>query len=113
MSKQTDCLDMQQQFFYAVKLNRDTFYQTLTRLTANSIKDGDYAPFIVYVYVSIAGGKMKVPVIILRDTGTSEAYILQNVLPFSSLTDTGTSILIRGFGFNVLNVPLHKIMLSS
>ncbi len=31
------------------------------------------------------------PMTILRDTGASESFILQDVLPFSSLSDTGTS----------------------
>lgn len=35
---------------------------------------------------------------ILRDTGVSESFILQYVLPFSSLSDTGTSVLIKGIG---------------
>ncbi len=53
------------------------------------------------------------PVTILRDTGASESFILQDVLPFSSLSDTGTSVLIKGIGLNVLSVPLHRIMLLS
>lgn len=76
-------------------------------------EDGDYSPFITYGHVSIVGEETKVPVTILRDTGASESFNLQDVLPFSSLSDTGTSVLIRGIGLNVLSVPLHKIMLSS
>ncbi len=79
----------------------------------NSIKDGDYAPFITYGHVSFVGKETKVPVTILRDTGASESFILKDVLPFSFLSDTGTSVLIKGIGLNVLSVPLHKIMLSS
>ncbi len=79
----------------------------------NSIKDGDYAPFISYGHVSFVGKETKVPVTILRDTGASESFILQDVLPFSFLSDTGTSVLIKGIGLNVLSVPLHKIILSS
>ncbi len=79
----------------------------------NSTKDEDYAPFISYGHVSFVGKEAKVPVTILRDTGASESLILQDVLPFSSLSDTGTSVLIKGIGLNVLSVPLHRIMLSS
>ncbi len=32
---------------------------------------------------------------------------------FHVLSDTGTSVLIKGIGLNVLSVPLHKIILSS
>ncbi len=53
------------------------------------------------------------PVTILRDTGASESFILQDVLALSSLSDTGTSVLIKGIGLNVLSVPLHRIMLLS
>lgn len=81
--------------------------------TVNPIKDGDYSPFITYGHVSIVGEETKVPVTILRDTGASESFFLQDVLPFSSLSDTGSSVLIRGIGLNVLSSLLHKIMLSS
>lgn len=55
-----------------------------------SLKEGEYAPFITYGHVSIVGNETKVPVTILRDMGASESFILQDVLPFCSLSDTGT-----------------------
>ncbi len=53
--------------------------------------DGDvgYAPFITEGYVSLIGSTEKVPIRILRDTGASESFILESVLPFSQETDTG------------------------
>ncbi len=85
---------------------------SLERFTTavNFTKDEDYTPFISYWHVPFVGKETKVPVTILRDTGASESFILQDVLPFSSLSDTGTSVLIQGIGLNVWSVPLHKIM---
>ncbi len=48
----------------------------------NSTKDGDYAPYISYGHVSVVGKETKVPVTILRDTGASESFILQDVAIF-------------------------------
>ncbi|XP_055773354.1 uncharacterized protein LOC129851112 [Salvelinus fontinalis] len=63
-------------------------------------------------FVSILGSKELVPVKILRDTGASESFVLESVLPFSAETDSGKSVLIRGIGLNTLSVPLHKMMLD-
>ncbi len=41
------------------------------------------------------------------------SFILESVLPFSSQSHTGESVLIRGIGQNVLSVPLHKVRLQS
>ncbi|CAM4713069.1 unnamed protein product [Leuciscus chuanchicus] len=58
------------------------------------------------------GGVEKVAVKILRDTGSSESFILESVLPFSTESHTGSSLLIRGIGLNTLSVPLHKVDLT-
>lgn len=60
---------------------------------------------LLHEYVLLVGNETKIPVTIVRDTGASES--------FSSSNDTGTSVLIRGIGLNVLSVPLDKIVLSS
>ncbi|XP_043976856.1 uncharacterized protein LOC122833417 isoform X2 [Gambusia affinis] len=73
----------------------------------------DYAPFITNGFVSLSGSSNKVAVKILRDTGASESFILESVLPFSLLSDTGCSVLIRGIGLETFSVPLHKIYLQS
>ncbi len=77
--------------------------------------DGDvgYAPFITEGYVSLLGSTDKVPIRILRDTGSSESFILESVLPFSQETDTGNRVLIRGIGLQTLSVPLHNVFLQS
>ncbi len=77
--------------------------------------DGDvgYAPFITEGYVSLLGSTDKVPIRILRDTGASESFILESVLPFSQETDMGNRVLIRGIGLQTLSVPLHNVFLQS
>ncbi|KAK0130706.1 hypothetical protein N1851_034660 [Merluccius polli] len=55
----------------------------------------------------------RVPVRILCDTGASESFICQSVLPFSSTSDTDSVVLIRGIGLHSFPVPLHTIELNS
>ena len=59
--------------------------------------------------VSLGADGEKVPIKILRDTGSVESFILQSVLPFSPASDTGQSVLVRGINLNVLSVPLHRV----
>ncbi len=54
-----------------------------------------------------------VPVKILRDTGSSETFVLESVWPFSTESYTGSNVLIRSIGLNVMSVPLHKLVLQS
>ncbi|XDV48156.1 hypothetical protein PO909_017622 [Leuciscus waleckii] len=59
------------------------------------------------------GSDEKVPVKILRDTGASETFILESVLSFSESSSTGSEMLIKGIGLQVLPVPLHNVVLES
>ncbi|KAL2103146.1 hypothetical protein ACEWY4_000014 [Coilia grayii] len=71
-----------------------------------------FAPFILDGYVSLPGQpSVRVPIKILRDTGASQSFILQDVLPFSDESFTGNSVLVRGFEMGFVNVPLHTISL--
>ncbi|XP_062382811.1 uncharacterized protein LOC134070456 isoform X1 [Sardina pilchardus] len=72
----------------------------------------DYSPFITDGFVSLVGRSAKVPVKILRDTGASESFLLESVLPFSSDSTTG-NVLVKGIGLQVVTVPLHRIELQS
>ena len=54
-----------------------------------------------------------IPVKILRDTGASESFIVESVLPFSSTSSSCRSLLVRGIDLNTFVVPLHRIMLYS
>ena len=63
--------------------------------------------------VSLVGSEEKVPVKILRDSGALDSFIVASVLPFSTDTATGDSVLEKGMGLNVFPVPLHRAVLCS
>ena len=50
------------------------------------------------------GSKKRVPVKVLRDCGTLDSFVRASVLPFSSKTDTGETMLIQGMGMEVFPV---------
>jgi hypothetical protein len=56
---------------------------------------------------------MSQPVCILRDTGTTQSLIVENILPFSESSATGARVLILGIELGLLEVPLHKVHLKS
>ena len=51
----------------------------------------------------LLGSNDPVPVKILRDTGASESFVLESLLPFPDETDLGNSVLIRGIGLNTVS----------
>lgn len=73
----------------------------------------NYAPFITDGFVSLTDGIDKVPIKILRDTGSSESFILESILPFSAASSAEKNVLIRGIGLQTLSVPLHRVYLKS
>lgn len=72
----------------------------------------DYSLFIFHGFVSLSGEK-RVPVTILRDTGASQSFILDAILPFSNETSCGSDVLVWGIKMSILKVPLHKVHLHS
>ena len=80
--------------------------------SATDSKTG-YEPFLSDGFVTLAGGKHLAPVRILRDTGAALSFLLEGILPLSDESQTGTSVLVRGFEMGSTLVPLHKIHLSS
>ncbi|XP_056869252.1 uncharacterized protein LOC130513948 [Takifugu flavidus] len=75
--------------------------------------DPGYCSYVSQGFVSLVGSGKRVRVNILRDSGALDSFILESVLPFSSDSDTGSCVKVRGMGPNVLTVPLHKLSLSS
>lgn len=57
--------------------------------------------------------KQLVPVTIMLDSGAVDSTIQASALPFSNDSDTGNSAPVLGMGLNVLQVPLHNIVLHS
>lgn len=62
--------------------------------------------------MSLLDGIDKVPIRILRDTGSSESFILESILPFSAASSAEKNVLIRGIGLQT-SVPLHRVHLKS
>ncbi|XP_055513664.1 uncharacterized protein LOC129710578 [Leucoraja erinacea] len=73
----------------------------------------NYSAFVMHGFVSLEDGGSKVPVSILRDTGASQSFILDNVLPFCEKSSVGSSIPVVGFGMDGMVVPLHAVDLES
>ena len=63
--------------------------------------------------VSLTSEGAAVPVKILRDTGATQSLLLQDVLPLTEQSSTGTSVLVQGVELGILKVPLHKVYLRS
>ena len=72
--------------------------------------DESYAPFMKDGFVS--KGEKK-PVRILRDTGASQSFVLEGVLPFSPGSDTGDRTPVLGISLVPVSVPLHRLNLFS
>ncbi len=62
--------------------------------------------------MSLPGSNETVPVR-LQDTGAAQLFLLEGILPLTSETATGTHVLVRGFEMGFVEVPLHRIHLSS
>ena len=76
-------------------------------------KKDQYNPFISTGYVSLSENSTKVPIEILRDTGATQSLLVEDVLPLSENTATGTRVQIQGIELGVVSVPLHVVYLSS
>ena len=71
-----------------------------------------YNPFISKGFVSMSEHGEKIPIDILRDTGATQSLLVDNVLPLSESTATGT-VQIQGIGLRVVEAPLHVVYLNS
>lgn len=72
-----------------------------------------FTPFVTEGSVRLVDSTTIVPIKILRDTGSSETFVLESALPFSVNSYTGGNVLIKGIGLNVMSVPLHRIVLQA
>ncbi len=72
-----------------------------------------FSPFVTDGFVRLVNSTEDVPVKMIRDTGSSETFVLESILSFSNDSYIGNDVLIRGIGLNVISVPLHKIVLRS
>ncbi len=60
-------------------------------------------------FVSLAGSPNVECMQILRDTGSAQSFILEDVLPFSDASYTGANVLVRGIEMGCVSVPLHVV----
>ncbi len=72
-----------------------------------------YGPFLRPGFVSLAGSPHVECVQILRDTGSAQSFILEDVLPFSDASYTGANVLVRGIEMGCVSVPLHVVNIKS
>ncbi len=47
----------------------------------------------------------------LRDTGTTQSFVVACVLPFSEPTSCGSDVLVQGIEMGLVKVPLHQVHL--
>ena len=74
----------------------------------------NYKPFILEGVVSLAGDKSSSQKVkILRDTGATQSFMLDSVLPLTENSFTGVNVLISGLEMGVLEVPLHEVNIKS
>ena len=72
----------------------------------------EYSLFISSGKVSLLDSSVKVPVMILRDTGAAQSLILEGILPFSVKSATGEELLFQGVELGHVSVPLHSVNLE-
>lgn len=72
-----------------------------------------FSPFVMRGSVALSENSDFRPLLMLRDTGAAQSLILDNVLPFSADSYTGSSVLVRGIELGCISIPLHSICLKS
>ncbi|KAI2665219.1 Retrovirus-related Pol polyprotein from transposon 17.6 [Labeo rohita] len=80
--------------------------------TMSLVEDESMQPFLLSGSVSLSDTEHQ-PIVILRDTGSAQSFILKELLPFSQSSYTGTDVLIRGIAMGCDSVPLHQVHLKS
>ena len=71
--------------------------------------DLSFSPFISEGLVSLGAEGGTIPVKILRDTRSSESFILQSVLPFSPMSDASKWVLVLWECVLVYGVPETRV----
>ncbi len=80
---------------------------------SDDVRD-EYRPFVSDGSVSFVDcTSNRVPIKILRDTGTTQSLILEKVLPFCSSSATGECVIVQGIEDCFVNIPLHRVRFVS
>ena len=72
-------------------------------------ENAGFEPFITDAVIALVGSDARVPIKVLRDTGANQSFVLDTVLPFSSKSETGDSILMKGMELGLITVPRHIV----
>ncbi len=76
--------------------------------------DPSYEPFLMKGLISFTGKSTdQVKVKMLRDTGTTQSFVVAGVLPFSEQTFCGSNVLVQGIEMGLIKVPLHQVHVHS
>lgn len=91
------------------------FVNTVVAEKLESAKpDCSYEPFLMEGFISVSGKPTeRVRVKMLRDTGTTQSFVVAGVLPFSEQTSCGSNVLVQGIEMGLVKVPLHQVHLQS
>ncbi|XP_071954190.1 uncharacterized protein [Antedon mediterranea] len=73
----------------------------------------NFAPFMSEARVSLKGDDCFKRIRVMRDTCCAQSMMLEGALSFGKSSSTSMTALIRGVGMNVINVPLHKVIIDS
>lgn len=80
--------------------------------TASSVEGkADYSAFILNGVVSLPGQKEEA-VKILRDAGALHSFVHESLFSFSSKSNLGEGILIRGVGMTIIPISAHRLSLT-
>ena len=72
-----------------------------------------FKPFLSNGSVALVGGDVSASIRVLRDTGGGQSMILSSVLPFSSKSSTGQSVLVKGIEGIISPAELHVVDLKT
>ncbi len=75
--------------------------------------DSGYDPFVFSGVVFLTEQENKIPIRILRDTGSAQSFVLGSVLPFTRDSYCGSDVLVQGIELGIVRVPLHYVNIQS
>lgn len=76
--------------------------------------DECFKPFILTAYLSLTRkSEDQRPIVVLRDTGGSQLFILSGILPLGGESACDASTVVRAIGMSFVPAPLHHVHISS
>lgn len=81
--------------------------------TPGPTESAAFRPFIMDGFISVSHSSPKVPIKILRDTATSQSFILDSILFLDEIAKIKANVPIRGFSGQDVNVLLCRVVVHS